>query len=112
MFRAEIRWLRIGPTLKMKGRLVGKWAEQARCLVSPDVVPKGLIVDLNEVMGVDAAGERLLRWLASIGAVFAASTARAIAICERLGLSRQQRIPVPRHGSKESRSPVMHSHVS
>jgi len=50
MFRAEIRWLRIGPTLKIKGRLVGKWAEQARCVVSEDVVPKGLIVDLNDVM--------------------------------------------------------------
>ena len=74
MFRAEIRWLRIGPTLKMKGRLVGRWAEQATCVVSPDVVPKGLIVDLNDVMCVDAAGEHFLTWLDSLGAVFAAST--------------------------------------
>ena len=111
MFKAEMRWLQIGPTLKMKGRLVGRWAEQARCVVSADVVPKGLIVDLNEVMCIDAAGERFLAWLASVGAVFAASTDHAIAICERLGLSPQQRIPAPRHGSKENRSSVMHSHV-
>jgi hypothetical protein len=111
MFKAEMRWLQIGPTLKMKGRLVGRWAEQARCLVSADVVPKGLIVDLNELMCVDAAGERFLTWLAGIGAVFAAGTAHAIAICERLGLSPQQRISAPPHGSKEKRSPAVHSHV-
>ena len=45
MFRAEILWLANGPTLKMEGRLVGEWAEQARSLVTTDVVPKGLIVD-------------------------------------------------------------------
>ena len=42
MFRAEILWLANGPTLKMEGKLVGEWAEQARCLVTADVVPKGL----------------------------------------------------------------------
>src|ERR1039457_7736510 len=31
MFRAEIQWLASGPTLKLKGRLVADWAEQARC---------------------------------------------------------------------------------
>jgi hypothetical protein len=45
MFRAEILWLANGPTLKMEGKLVGEWAEQARCLVTADVVPKGLVVD-------------------------------------------------------------------
>jgi hypothetical protein len=34
MFRAEILWLANGPILKMEGRLVGDWAEQARCLVT------------------------------------------------------------------------------
>jgi hypothetical protein len=46
MFPAELQWLANGPTLKMEGRLVGDWAEQARCLVTKDLVPKGLIVDL------------------------------------------------------------------
>jgi hypothetical protein len=63
MFRAEILWLANGPTMKMEGRLVGDWAEQARCLVTKDVVPKGLIVDLTEVSYVDSVGEQLLKWL-------------------------------------------------
>ncbi len=54
MFRAEIQWLASGPTLKMEGRLVADWAEQARCLVTKDVLPKGLIVDLTEVSYVDS----------------------------------------------------------
>jgi hypothetical protein len=87
MFRAEILWLANGPILKMEGRLVGEWAQHARCLVTTDVVPKGLIVDLTEVSYVDSAGERLLSWLGSVGAVFAASNVYAIGLCERLGLS-------------------------
>ena len=50
MFRAEIQWLASGPTLKLEGKLVADWAEQARCLVTKDVLPKGLIVDLTEVI--------------------------------------------------------------
>ena len=111
MLRAEIRWLRIGPTLKMEGELVGQWAEQARCLVTDGVVPKGLIVDLNDVSCVDTAGERLLSWWASLGAVFAASTVYAIAICERLGLPTARRITARRHESEENKSSVAHSHV-
>lgn len=59
MSRAEIRWLADGPTLKMDGKHVGEWREQARCLVTTEVVPKRLIVDLSEVSYVDSAGERL-----------------------------------------------------
>jgi hypothetical protein len=54
MFRAEIMWLANGLTLKMEGRLVAEWAKQARCLVTADVVPKGLIVDLTEVHYIDS----------------------------------------------------------
>jgi len=109
MFRAETLWLANGPTLKMEGRLVGEWAEQARCLVTTDVVPKGLIVDLTEVSYVDSAGERLLSWLGSVGAVFAASGVYATAVCERLGLSPLQRTSAQRHGNKEERSSITHS---
>ncbi|HZW92836.1 MAG TPA: hypothetical protein VFF64_07780 [Candidatus Eremiobacteraceae bacterium] len=101
MFRAEILWLANGPTLKMEGRLVGEWAEQARYLVTTDVVPKGLIVDLTEVSCVDSACERLLSRLGSVGAVFVASGVYAPAVCERLGLSPVRRMPVRRHGNNE-----------
>ncbi len=106
MFRAEILWLANGPTLKMEGRLVGEWGEQARYLVTTDVVPKGLIVDLTEVSYVDSAGERLLSWLGSVGAVFVASGVYAPAVCERLGLSPVRRMPARRHGNNE-RSPQL-----
>lgn len=92
MFRAEILWFANGPTLKMDGKLVGEWAEQARDLVTADVVPKGLIVDLTDVTYVDSAGERLLSWLGSVGAVFEVSGVYAIGVCERLGLPAIQRV--------------------
>ena len=86
MFRAEIRWLASGPTLKMKGRLVRHWAAQARSLVTKDVIPEGLIVDLAEVTYIDSAGEDLLKWLGCIGAQFAADNIYAVNVCERLHL--------------------------
>ena len=93
MFRAEIQWLADGPTLKMAGKLVGEWAEEARSLVTTDVVPKGLIVDLTDVSYIDSAGQRLLIWLGSVGAVFVATNVYAAALCERLGLVAVERMP-------------------
>lgn len=96
MFRAELRWLENGPTLNMEGKLAGDWPQQARDLVTKDIVPKGLVVDLTDVSYVDSAGEQLLKWLASVGAVFAARSVYAVAICERLRLLRVQK-RVERH---------------
>lgn len=113
MFRAEIQWLGSGPTLKLEGKLVADWAEQARCLVTKDVVPKGLIVDLTEVSYIDSAGEQLLKWLASVGALFVAGNVYAIAVCDRLRLSPMQRISkrrTRRHGKNEERSSIRHFH--
>jgi ABC-type transporter Mla MlaB component len=110
-FRAEIQWLTSGPTLKLEGRLAADWAEQARSLVTKDVVPKGLIVDLTKVSYVDSMGERLLKWLASMEAVFAAGGAYSFAVCERLCLPVAQRINVRgkgngRLGARFSTTPI------
>jgi hypothetical protein len=86
MLRAEIRWLKNGPILKMVGSLVGHWAAQARSLVTENIIPKGLIVDLTEVSFVDCVGEQLLKWLASVGAEFVARSIYALDLCERLDL--------------------------
>jgi hypothetical protein len=113
MFRAEIQWLASGPTLKLEGRLVTDWAEQARCLVTKDVLPKGLLVDLTEVSYVDSVGEQLLKWLASVGAVFIGGSVYAFAVCDRLRLPLMQRIAERRnrrHGSGGERSSIKHSH--
>jgi hypothetical protein len=112
MFRAEIQWLASGPTLKLEGSLVADWTEQARCLVTKDVLPKGLIVDLTDVSYIDSVGEQLLKWLASVGALFVAGSVYAIAVCDRLRLSpmklaeRRKR----RHGNSGKRSSIKHSH--
>jgi len=100
MFRAEIQWLADGPTLKMAGKLVGEWAEEARSLVTTNVVPKGLIVDLTDVSYIDSAGQRLLIWLGSVGAVCVATNDYAAAICEQLGIP-VQLDPAARHRKEE-----------
>ena len=114
MFRAEIQWLASGPTLKLEGKLVADWAEQARCLVTKEVLPKGLIVDLTEVSYIDSVGEQLLKWLASVGALFAAGNVYAIAVCDRLGLSPMQSRAAQRrkrrHGGSGEGSAIRHSH--
>jgi ABC-type transporter Mla MlaB component len=113
MFRAELQWLASGPTLKLEGKLVADWAEQARCLVTKDVLPKDLIVDLTEVSYVDSVGEQLLKWLASAGAVFIAGSVYAFAVCDRLRLPPSQGITERRkwrHGSSGEGSSMKHSH--
>lgn len=96
MFRAEIYWAADGPSLKMEGRLIGAWAEQARSLVTKAVIPKGLIVDLSDVSYVDQVGEELLNWLGSIGAKFVATNVYAAGVCERLHLPILERLS-PQH---------------
>lgn len=86
MFRAEIRWLATRPVLKMEGRLVADWAEQARLLVTKEVVPKLLVVDLSELSYIDYAGEQLLKWLASLGAEFMPGNVYTLGVCESLHL--------------------------
>jgi len=113
MFRAEIQWLASGPTLKLEGKLVADWAEQARCLVTKDVLPRDLIVDLTEVSYVDSVGEQLLKWLASVGAVFIAGNVYAFAVCERLRLPPLQRTAERRkrrHGSSREKCSIKYSH--
>jgi len=113
MFRAEIQWLASGPTLKLEGKLVADWAEQARCLVTKDVLPKDLIVDLTDVSYVDSVGEQLLKWLASVGVVFVAGSVYAFAVCDRLRLPPMQRTAERRkrrHGSSGATSSIKHSH--
>jgi len=110
MFRAEIRWLENGPILKMEGKLADDWAKQARDLVTKDLVPKGLVVDLTEVSYVDSAGEQLLKWLASVGAVFVAGSVYAFAVCDRLRLPPVKSITERRHGRGSKKSSMNYSH--
>jgi len=111
VFRAELLWLTNGPTLKMAGRLVGRWAEEAMCLVTADVVPKGLIVDLTDICYVDSTGERFLSWLGRLGATFVSRGVYVPALCERLSLATVRRTTTERRGSRGKKFPIPHSHV-
>jgi len=96
MFRAELHHFENNATLKLEGRLVGDWAEQAKCLVIKDSVPNQLIVDLSEVTYVDSVGDKVLKWLESVGARFKARGIYAAGICERLQLPFTERLhPLP-----------------
>ena len=73
-------------TMRIEGRFVGRFAEEARDLVVRKQVSRGLVVDLSEVSFVDATGEEILSWLAQIGSTFVAENAYASDVCERLNL--------------------------
>lgn len=113
MIRAEIQWVARGPTLRLQGELVANGAEQPKCLVTTHLLPKGLIVDLTKVSYIDSVGEQLLKWLASVGALFVAGNVDAIAVCDRPGLSPMQRISERRKrrlGNNEEKSSIRDSH--
>jgi len=113
MLHAEIQWLASGPTLKLEGELVADWAEQASSLVTKDVLPEGLIVDLTQVSYIDAVGARLLEWLASVGTRFVAGNLYAVTVCNGMGLPHAQRISrrsKQPYGNSEDRSSITHSH--
>jgi hypothetical protein len=95
----------------LEGRLVADWAEQAQHLITKDVLPKGLIVDLTEVSYVDPVGEQMLKWLASTGAMFAPGSVYGFAICDRLRLPPARSIAGrrKRHRNKAERPTVSHS---
>ena len=73
-------------TVRLQGRLVGLYAEDARVTLSRQEVPASLFVDLSEVTFVDALGERVLLWLGRLGAKFVPVNVYTRSICERLHL--------------------------
>jgi len=73
-------------TMRIEGRFVGRFAEEARDLVVRRKISAGLVVDLSEVSFVDATGEEILSWLAEIGSAFVAENAYSSDVCVRLCL--------------------------
>ena len=81
-------------TFKLEGRLTGERAEQVRTLVTRSNTEMRFIVDITELMFVDALGEEVLSFLKRFGAQFLAETAYSLDVCERLHLPL-----VPKQGS-------------
>lgn len=72
--------------LRIEGRLVGTFAEDARNLVSSTKIPRGVIVDLSELSFVDSVGEGLLSYLGRLGCKFIPGNTYAAYICKTLNL--------------------------
>jgi anti-anti-sigma regulatory factor len=81
-------------TFKLEGRLTGERAEQVRTLVSRSHTEMRLVVDITELMFVDALGEEVLSFFKRLGAQFVAEMAYSLDVCERLHLPL-----VPQQGS-------------
>lgn len=86
MLRVEVHDASNTTWLRVEGRFVGAFAEDTKVMVVRCKLPSHLVVDLSEVMFVDAEGEEVLLWLARIGAQFVANSCYSLDVCERLHL--------------------------
>src|SRR5271166_5135069 len=71
---------------RLEGRFTGEGAEQVRTLVTRCNNEMRLVVDLTEVLFIDALGEGVLSFLKRLGAQFVAETSYSRDVCERLHL--------------------------
>ena len=72
--------------LRLEGRFAGDDAEHARTLTARLAARGRLLVDLTEVVFIDAAGEEVMSFLGELGAEFVAPNSYLLDVCERLNL--------------------------
>jgi hypothetical protein len=86
MLRVEIRDSAETLTVTLEGRFAGDDAEHTRTLAARFAARGRLLVDLTEVVFIDAAGEEVLSFLGLFGAEFVAPNSYVLDVCERLNL--------------------------
>jgi hypothetical protein len=86
MLRVEIRDSAGTLILRLEGRFAGDDAEHTRTLAARFGARGKLLVDLTEVVFIDAVGEQVLSFLGQLGAEFVAPNSYALDVCERLNL--------------------------
>jgi hypothetical protein len=86
MIRIELDASAKTMTMRIQGRLIGKYAEDARRLVAYCKRLPKLIVDLSEASVIDSTGEEVLSWLGRLGGEFVAKSSPSQLVCERLHL--------------------------
>jgi hypothetical protein len=87
MLRIDFQETAKALTMRMEGRFVARFAEEAKvALLARCKVAKRLTVDMSEVVFVDAVGEEVLKWLRRIGGQFVAENCYSKDVCERLHL--------------------------
>ena len=72
--------------LRLEGRFTGADAEHTRTLTAHFAARGKLLVDLTEVVFIDAAGEEVLSFLGQLGAEYVAPNSYVLDVCERLNL--------------------------
>ena len=86
MLRVEICDSAETLVLRLVGRFTGDDAEHTRTLTTRSAAREKLLVDLTEVVFVDATGEEVLSFLSRFGAEFVAPNSYVLDVCERLNL--------------------------
>jgi len=86
MLRVQTQELDGALICRLEGRFTGKGAEEVRTLVTRCDNTVELVVDLTDVMFIDAIGEEVLLFVKRLGAQFVAETAYSRDVCERLQL--------------------------
>lgn len=72
--------------LRLEGRFTGVDAEHTRTLAARLAARGKALVDLTEVVFIDAVGEEVLSYLGQFGAQFVAPNSYVLDVCERLNL--------------------------
>jgi len=86
MLRVETEQLDGALICRLEGRFTGEGAEEVRRLVTRCDNNLELVVDLTDVMFIDALGEEVLLFVKRLGAQFVAETSYSRDVCERLEL--------------------------
>jgi len=91
MLRVQTQELDGALICRLEGRFTGAGAEEVRTLVTRCDTKLELVVDLTDLMSIDAIGEGVLLFVKRLGAQFVAETSYSRDVCERLQL------PLVRH---------------
>jgi len=86
MLRVQTQELDGALICRLEGRFTREGAEEVRSLVTRCDSNLELVVDLTDVMFIDAIGEEVLLFVKRLGAQFVAETSYSRDVCERLQL--------------------------
>jgi len=86
MLRVQTQELDGALICRLEGRFTGEGAEEVRRLVTRCDSKLELVVDVTDVMFIDAIGEEVLLLVKKLGAQFTAENSYSRDICERLHL--------------------------
>jgi hypothetical protein len=109
MLRVQTQELDSALTCRLEGRFTGEGAEEVRTLVTRCDSKLELVVDLTDVLFIDAIGEEVLLFAKRLGAQFVAETSYSRDVCERLQLpfmgKSKSKMQVPGNSDGNGRRP-------